>query len=197
MNVLSDSDSSDSEKIRYKTESTRYKIKMNKLQPDVRERHEEDMIAPTSICSSKREIRSKDYVPKSSGSSEKGNRKYKDKTEKCKDKADKYANRNSSHVRSSRSDRHEKHVRSSSLHKKSRYKDIDQGEKSIKNKQSTLDITDAHSNNKANYGNHECTQSESQQRQQMTNDILFCGLCYFLSFQYLQHRFLYRDIRSY
>lgn len=170
MNVLSDSDSSDSEKIRYKTESTRYKIKKKKQQPGVRERHEEDLIASTSICSSKREIRSQDYVPKQLESSGKDNRKYRDKT-------DKYANRNSCHDRSSISGIHEKHVRSSSLHKKSRYRDIDHGEKNKKNKQCTLETTDGHSNNKANYGDHKSTQLESQQRQQKINDILVCGLC--------------------
>lgn len=174
MNVLSDSDSSDSEKIRYKTESTRYKIKMKKQLPDLRERHVKDTIASTSICSSERVIRCKDYVAKQSG---KANRKYEDKTDKYNDK---YANRNSCHDRSSRSssrsNSHEKHVRSSSLHKNSRYKDINYGEKNKKNKQCTLETADGHSNDEANYGDHKCTQLESQQRQQKTNDILVCGL---------------------
>ncbi|XP_055323177.1 GPALPP motifs-containing protein 1 [Sitodiplosis mosellana] len=174
MNVLSDFESSDSEKIRYKTESTRYKKKKKKKknknknkknekeqqhqQPDVRNRNEKDLVDSNSSCYSKSEIRNKD-------------------------KEDKHANRYAYHTSSFRSDCHDKQVGSSSSHEKSRSRDIDDkkdyGEKNKKYRKEKLRANDDCSSNEVNFEGlrNEETQfnMNSQHMQSDTNESLICG----------------------
>lgn len=172
MNVLSDLESSDSDKVRYKTESIRYKKK--KKQQDIRNRYDfVDTNSPSQGCSkSKTRSRERDLL-KRSRSPGKNNRKY-DKIEntrtsskslkqheshsKYEGKEDKDGNRYSNNNSSSRSVNKEK---CSPIHKKSRSRDIDEkkcdNEKYKKDKRdkyrlksacSNIEIKMGHSSNK-------------------------------------------------
>lgn len=194
MNVLSDFESSDSDKVRYKTESIRYKKK--KKQQDIRNRYDfVDSNSASQGCSkSKTRSRERDLL-KRSMSPGKINRKY-DKFEstrtfskslkqhenhsKYKGKEDKDGNRYSNHNSSSRSENKEK---CSPIHKKSRSRDIDEkecdNEKYKKDKRdkyrpksaySNIEIKIGHSSNKF----HSTIGNESQ-AETNANDNLICG----------------------